>query len=230
MEEAIALCGISSGSRVINIGSGLGGPARFIASKSGSDVLAVELQHDLHSTAQGLTDRCGLSSSVTHMAGDFMEVEKFLQRHSYSAVVSWLTVLHFSDRRALFRSSYNLLQPGGVFFMADLCRCSNNLSVRERKLLREEVYCQSLSSVDELVTELEAFGFRVSYCDLRSAAWATLTRERVAKWEAQRDDIIAASGEGLYEELCNFYSMIRDMLDGGRVGGVVIVAKKPLGW
>ena len=230
VEEAMALCAMSSGSRVINVGSGLGGPSRFISAKTGCDVLAVEMQHDLHSTAQALTDRCGLSSSVTHMAGDFMEVEKFLQRQSYSAIVSWLTVLHFSDRRALFRSSYELLQPGGVFYMADLCRCGNNLSVQERHLLREEVYCQSLSSVDELVAELEAAGFRISYRDVRSNAWATVTRERVVMWEAQRDDIIATSGEGLYEELRNFYSMIRDMMEGGRVGGVVLVARKPLGW
>ena len=229
VKEAIALCKMDTNSRVINIGSGLGGPSRFISAKTGCEVLAVEMQHDLHSTAQILTDRCGLANSVTHMAGDFLEVEKFLQRQSYSTIVSWLTVLHFPDRRALFQSSYELLQPGGIFYMADLCRC-DNLSVRERRLLREEVYCQRLSSLDELVTELENVGFRVSYQDLRGDHWATLTKDRVAKWEAQHHDIVAASGEELYKELLNFYTMIRDMLAGGRVGGVVLVAQKPLGW
>ena len=229
VEECINLCKITNESRVINIGSGLGGPSRYMASKAGCEVLAVELQHDLHSTAQSLTDKCDLAQRVTHMAGDFMEVERFLQRQSYSAIVSWLTVLHFSDRQALFRSSYDLLQPGGIFYMADLCRIGN-LSVSERKILREEVYCLSLSNLAELSSLLEGVGFRVSYQNIRSDQWLEVTRERVKKWEAQKDDITAASGAELYEELRDFYAMIRDLMEAGHVGGVVIVAQKPLGW
>ena len=65
--------GVSQDSKVINIGSSLGGPARYLAGKYGCHVLAIELQDDLHRNGKELTDRCGLKN-VHHMAGDFLEV------------------------------------------------------------------------------------------------------------------------------------------------------------
>lgn len=50
IDEVVQKIGITSTSRVINIGSGLGGPARYLAGKLGCQVLAVELQPDLHRT------------------------------------------------------------------------------------------------------------------------------------------------------------------------------------
>lgn len=50
---------------MLNIGSGLGGPARYFAHKTGCRVLAVELQHDLNATAQMATDRAGLGGGLT---------------------------------------------------------------------------------------------------------------------------------------------------------------------
>ena len=139
VDEAIQLCQLQEGAKVINIGSGLGGPSRHVASTvSKSEVLAIELQHDLHSHAQMLTDRCALGDRVTHMAGDFLEVEKYLTKGAYDAIVSWLTVLHFTNRLSLFQSCYDLLRPGGTMYIADLCAVST-LSVRERQDMRSEV-------------------------------------------------------------------------------------------
>ena len=51
---------IQAGSRVVNIGSGLGGPARYLAGTCGCVVLACELQDDLHQSAAETTRRCHL--------------------------------------------------------------------------------------------------------------------------------------------------------------------------
>ena len=51
--------------QVLNIGSGLGGPARYLAHKTGCHVLACELQHDLNATAQLATERAGLGPGLT---------------------------------------------------------------------------------------------------------------------------------------------------------------------
>ena len=47
VEEAIAALGLKPGMRVLDIGAGLGGPARYIAEKTGAHVTALELQEDL---------------------------------------------------------------------------------------------------------------------------------------------------------------------------------------
>lgn len=78
--------GAAAGKQVINIGSGLGGPARYLAGAAGARVLACELQGELHGAARELTARCGLGDRVAHVAGDFCEVARFLRPASYDAV------------------------------------------------------------------------------------------------------------------------------------------------
>ena len=46
---------------ILEIGSGIGGPARYIANKTGATVIALELQPDQNKLASDLTRRCGLS-------------------------------------------------------------------------------------------------------------------------------------------------------------------------
>ncbi|MGH6875385.1 MAG: SAM-dependent methyltransferase, partial [Aestuariivirgaceae bacterium] len=60
VDQAIEALGIVATSRVLEIGSGIGGPARYVAQRTGAHVFALELQPDLHQTAESLTRRCGL--------------------------------------------------------------------------------------------------------------------------------------------------------------------------
>jgi hypothetical protein len=67
----------------------------------------VELQEDLHSAAVELTERCGGTSdpsgqtfdkeAVTFMCGNILTVAPHLQINSYDAIVSWITILHFTE-------------------------------------------------------------------------------------------------------------------------------------
>eukprot|EP00002_Diphylleia_rotans_P034967 TRINITY_DN757_c0_g1_i3.p1 TRINITY_DN757_c0_g1~~TRINITY_DN757_c0_g1_i3.p1 ORF type:complete len:548 (-),score=108.23 TRINITY_DN757_c0_g1_i3:326-1969(-) len=115
---------LSSGQNVINFGSGLGGVPRYYAGKYGAQVLAVEVQDDLHTTASEITTRCGMSNKVHHLAGDFLLVSKHLRLNFYDSIVSWLTVLHIPQRDSLFQSCFEILKPGGYFFAEDFFEIS----------------------------------------------------------------------------------------------------------
>ena len=67
VDVAIASLDIQSGDCVLEIGSGIGGPARHIADTTGANVVALELQPDLNETARDLTDRCGLAERIEHV-------------------------------------------------------------------------------------------------------------------------------------------------------------------
>jgi sterol 24-C-methyltransferase/phosphoethanolamine N-methyltransferase len=230
VDEAIDLCRLNDGAKVINIGSGLGGPSRHVAtSVANSQVLAIELQHDLHSHAQMLTDRCNLGDRVTHMAGDFLEVERYLNKGEYDAIVSWLTVLHFTNRFGLFQSCYDLLCPGGTMYVCDLCAV-RDLSVRERQDMRSEVYCNDLASSSLLVREMESVGFRLREVKEKTEEWKEIVVRRVEEWIEKKDQTIEALSLEGYQDLLKFYTMIRDMFLNGNVGGVLLCATKPKGW
>ena len=72
---AIRLLNLSSSSKVLDIGSGLGGPARILAAEAKCSVLAMELQGDLHDKASELTARCKLNGLVTHSHADILHCD-----------------------------------------------------------------------------------------------------------------------------------------------------------
>ena len=76
---------LSSNHHVLDVGSGLGGPARYLAHKTGCLVTAIELQDDLHKEAENLTQRCNLQQKLKHITGDFLQMD--LGGYSYQARV-----------------------------------------------------------------------------------------------------------------------------------------------
>ena len=109
VERAIVELGLSADSKVAEVGSGLGGPARYMAERSGCHVTALELQPDLNDLAQDLTRRCGLSDRVTHLCGDVLDGP--LETGAFDAVVSWLALYHIADRQTLFPQIAAALKP-----------------------------------------------------------------------------------------------------------------------
>ena len=88
IDFTIEKLGINSNSRVLEIGSGIGGPSRYLAQATGAKVTALELQEDHHLVGIDLTKRCGLENNVEHLCGDFLDMS--LPAENYDAVVSWL--------------------------------------------------------------------------------------------------------------------------------------------
>lgn len=230
VDELVAKVKITNSARVINVGSGLGGPARYLAGSTGCQVLACELQNDLHMSASELTERCNLATQVDHVAGDFLSLGAHLQLGAYDFVVSWLTILHINDRATLFKRAYDCLKPGGTFFAADFFQVGQ-LTEDEREILKNDVACPTLcSSAAGYKAELELAGFRVSEVDDCTADWKVFTDERVKAFEKDKVTMSQVLGKDIYDSLLHFYTVVRDLYAAGNLGGIKIYATKPLGW
>jgi 2-polyprenyl-3-methyl-5-hydroxy-6-metoxy-1,4-benzoquinol methylase len=60
-DELASLAGIARGHRILDVGSGVGGPARRLASKFGATVCGLELSKTLYETAVKFTELVGLT-------------------------------------------------------------------------------------------------------------------------------------------------------------------------
>jgi MPBQ/MSBQ methyltransferase len=112
--------GIGPTTTVIDIGSGLGGPARLFAHHFGATVVGVDLTPEFVETATSLTRRSGLSDLATFVQGSALDLP-FAEKEFDVA-----TLLHvgmnIADKPALFRSAARVLKPGGVFAIYDVMR------------------------------------------------------------------------------------------------------------
>lgn len=224
LDVAMALIGIDGAPRWLEIGSGLGGPARYIASYSDVSYTALELQPDLHEIAESLTARCGLGGRVEHLCADFLDFER--PAGSFDAIVSWLALYHVGDRPRLLRKSYELLAPGGCFYAEDLS-ARGDIEAAQMRQLERELYARSLRRIDQYQQDLEDAGFVVETCNSMSSDWAEIARVQLARFRAQRGRHLRVHGAATVTALTEYYTAVNRHFQSGKLGGLRVCARKP---
>jgi len=221
--HALEKLDLQSADRVLDVGSGLGGPARVLAYESGCHVTAVEMQPDLNSMAQSLTARCGLEDQVTHQRADFMTDP--LPGEDFDALVSWLTFLHIPDRDRLLARCEQALKSNGRMYVEDFF-ARGELTVEELRLLSEEVYCEELPSLNHYRQQLESAGFEIDFIQDMSRGWSEFVARRLAVFRGDADRFTKLHGHSAFKALDRFYSVIVELFAGGNLGGMRLLAHR----
>jgi sarcosine/dimethylglycine N-methyltransferase len=216
--------GLGPASRVLEIGSGIGGPARYLAHTTGCHVTALELQPKVHAVAADLTQRCGLSGRVLHLCGDALLHP--IEDAAFDAVVSWLAVLHIPDRKRLYARIATALRPGGGCYIEDLCMLAP-FAEADLRDLRAFVYGVSVTSIDANTDDLSAAGFIEVTATDETADWAPYAGARLAAWRANHAAYARTHGEGAYAAQELFYAVIARLFGSGSLGGVRLMARVP---
>jgi cyclopropane fatty-acyl-phospholipid synthase-like methyltransferase len=222
VQVAADLLGLDAASRVLDVGSGLGGPARYLASTLGCHVTALELQRELHALATRLTARCGLSEYITHVCGDALTA--VLPEATFDAVVSWLALPHIPGRPRLLARLARMLRRGGQCYIEDLCQRAP-FAASDLPDVHHTIVGVTLTSIADYVRDLHEAGFtEVRATDL-SADWATFCGARLAAWRADRPRHVRVHGEAIYTRLDAFYAVVYRLFGSGSLGGVRVVAR-----
>ena len=222
VDEAIRAVGINEHSTVLEIGSGLGGPARYLAAATGAEVTALELQEDHHLMASDLTVRCGLGGRVKHLCGDFLTHPWDGKR--FQAIVSWLALYHIPQREVLLERCRSLLEIGGFVYAEDLCE-RRPFDDLEKAELKSELYANYLPTRDQYRLDLVASGLEAVLLEDMSDDWTAFTRARLDQYLEHRDRHLRVHGEEVFETMCGFYETMVHLFSEGKLGGVRVVAR-----
>ncbi|OED47216.1 hypothetical protein AB838_16630 [Rhodobacteraceae bacterium (ex Bugula neritina AB1)] len=224
IDAAITACGIQAGDRVLEVGAGWGGCARYLAQATGAHVTAVELQADYHHIGTDLTLRTRLSHVVNHVHADFLSLD--LPSARFDHVVSWLALFHIPDRASYLARIHRALAPEGKLFAEDLFALSP-VSLDEQADFSAHLFPNSLVDWDSYQSGLVEAGFgSVSLQDMTDD-WTRFTAERLSQFRAQKAAYLAVHGEQGYALIEQFYDKMAGYLARGLVGGVQLVAEKP---
>ena len=223
VDLAVERAKISADSSVLEIGSGLGGPARHIAATAGARVTALELQRDQNALASKLTARCALSEKVKHICGDFLTYDG--SGSQFDVIASWLALYHIRERSQLLDRCCALLNPGGYFFAEDLY-ARERLTQDEESELATELFAMHLPDYDAYLQDLAAAGLRLETVEEMSDDWTEFTRMRQLNYRAQRARHTALHGEAVYQSMDHFYEVVTRHFTSGKLGGLRVVARK----
>ncbi len=224
VEEGIARLALRPHHRVLDVGSGLGGPARYIASRAGCAVTALELQEDVHEVASRLTRRCGLAHLVRHRQGNVLDEPA--EPGGFDALFAWLSFLHIPERGRLYRRCFEALRPGGAMYVEDYFE-RGTLTGEERDTLAVKVYSRDLPRLDDLYRDLDRAGLAEVEIEDVTESWTDHVAERARAYRAGRAREIALHGEEVFAGLDDFYSTIARLFRAGNLGGMRLVARKP---
>ena len=215
--EALArLGGVHQGSRVLDLGSGLGGPARFLASRAGCRVTGVDLTHSRCAGAARLTRRVGLSASVVFVGGDAVRLP--FRSGSFTASLSQEGLLHVSDKARALAECARVLIPGGRLAFTDWI-AGRRLSPGERRRLSEWMTATGIESLDGYRRLLARAGFAAIEAADLSDWWRRILRERRQMYRSLKADTVARFGQARYEEYDQLYAFFVGLVEAGKLGG-----------
>ena len=118
-QELIEILEVSADSHVLDVGSGLGGPARRLAKATGCRVTGVDLSEDYCAVGNELTGWVGLSERVRLEPGDATRLERFAPS-SFDAAWTIHVGMNVQDKGSLYVSVAHVLKPGAQFLLFDI--------------------------------------------------------------------------------------------------------------
>jgi SAM-dependent methyltransferase len=116
--ELAKLAGIIAGMSVLDVGSGVGGPARFLAATYGCQVTGVDLSEPFVDAARYLTGRTGQSGQVSFQTASALELP--FDDDRFDVALLQHVAMNIADRVRLYRQIRRVLTSGGRFATFDV--------------------------------------------------------------------------------------------------------------
>jgi len=209
-QEIAAQLALKPGERVLDIGSGIGGPARWFAATFAVPVIGVDLTPEFCAAAEALSAATGLADRVTILNGSALALP--VPDGAFDAAYSQNVIMNIADKRLFYREAFRALRPGGRLALSNLCAgpAGEPYFPVPWATTRDTSF---LATPEEMRADLLAAGFEIA--DFRDVTEATReaqrrTRERIDKGEVPRIAVDIIMGERAREMQWNSIRSIEE--------------------
>lgn len=115
--ELADLLPIKAGQHIVDIGCGLGGPARYIAKRFGCNVSGVDITKPFVEAANKLTTLVRMEGQVKIEHGDGQRLP--YPNASFDGAYTQHVTMNVADRPRFFAEAYRVLKPGAFFALTE---------------------------------------------------------------------------------------------------------------
>ncbi len=156
--ELVELLKPEPGEHLLDIGSGIGGPARWFAAKCGVHVTGVDLTPEFCAAAEALNRATGLDGRVTIKNGSALALP--VPDSAFDRAYSQNVIMNIADKRQFYREAFRALKPGGLLALSNLC-AGNGEKLIYPVPWADTAATSFLATPQEMDADLRAAGFAI---------------------------------------------------------------------
>ena len=216
---------IGPASRVLEVGSGSGGPAVYLAAARGCYVTGVDINEHGVANAARLAAAKGVADRVMFQVVDASRPLPFADS-SFDAVLSNDAMCHIPDRQTVLAEWRRVLRPGGRMLFTDAMIVTGIVS-DEELAVRSSIGTYFFLPPGENERLIRQAGF-----DLLASEDVTSGAEAIAaRWHAARDEhrdaLVVREGESNFAGLQRFLACVHRLSAERRLSRFAYLAERP---
>jgi SAM-dependent methyltransferase len=224
-EGYVGSLGLSESSTVLEVASGSGGPALYLAGRCGCRVVGVDVNPNGVATAAQSARRAGLADRVTFEVADVTHPLRFPDQ-AFDALLCIDSMNHFPARGDSLKEWRRVLKPGGRAVFTDPVVITGPVTSEElaaRSSIGLFVFLPRGMN-EELIVKA---GFRiVSQMDATENAALVSRRWREAR-QRFRDDLLRIEGEARFDGVQKFLDAVHTLTHERRLSRITWVVERP---
>jgi SAM-dependent methyltransferase len=223
-DRLLPLLNVSAESHVLEVASGSGGPALYMARRTGARVTGIDVNESGIATANALAAGAGLGDRVRFQSGDATARLPF-DDHSFDAVICMDSMNHLPNRLVVLREWQRVLRPGGRAMFTDPCVVTGPVTHDELALRSSiGVFLFVPAGVNE--SFIDQAGFKLATREDASENCALVAgRWRDARAH-HRDELVRVEGEERFEGLQRFFDTVHVLTRERRLSRILYVVEK----
>ena len=225
LDQLIYRLNIDGNKHVIDVGSGAGGPAVYLASKTGCRISGIEINEVGVAVSRKLAENSNLNDKTDFILGDAMQMPFVDNRFDLAISLNVMNV--FKDKAGLFREVYRVLKPLGKWaFLSGTFEMPDDEAIK-RKMSRGYLIPQYYDSLNTYRKMLESVDFRIE----EITEYITDFKIQVKKWgdayKKHFNEIAKEQGEENTRYHIEYFDTYLKLIDDGRAANHLVISVKP---
>lgn len=218
-----AKAGIQKEHHVLDVCSGMGGPARYLAHRIGCRVTGIDFTESRFLSAVRLTELTGLDDKVDFVHGNALDMP--FDDAEFDVVIGQEAWCHVPDKPRLIAECTRVLKPGGVIAFTDILR-TDRLTAADMRRLRSEMTFPDLESSDGYSQLLQQNRCTLVEVSDLSQVWTRILEDRLAMYRSLDAETERSFGAARSREWDEAYSFFVSRFREGRLGGGRFIARR----
>ncbi|WP_328917661.1 MULTISPECIES: methyltransferase domain-containing protein [unclassified Streptomyces] len=169
VHELVAFAGVPAGSKVLDVGCGIGGPALHLAGPLGCTVEGVTLSTLQAARANEKAQAAGVADRARFQVLDGLATG--FPDESFDVVWALESLMHIADRPAFFAEALRMLRPGGILAVGTWSVRDGELDEAEQDLVRQVLLHQVMPDFSSL-EEHERLAGAAGFADVSFVDWS----------------------------------------------------------